>query len=165
MTPNVYPKPKEHLGPEQNIFSGGFLAPCPLLHLPLEMGLPALCLSPSLRLGHQQTWGTQNIFQCKHLTTIKLYLPISCTIFIFFSIFIHYKPHDIMLNFSLEAVTCLLKTTKKGKVLPFYIYWYFTIIGALHPFFYIWVSIWCHFSSFEKLPLTSCEMQVCSSLV
>lgn len=143
---------------------GASWSPCPLLHLPPEMGLPALCLSASLRLGHQQAWGTQSISQCKHLTAMKLYLPISCTIFISY-IFIHYKPHDIMLNFSLEAVTCLLKTTKKEKVLPFYIYWHFTIINALHPFFYIRVPTWCHFPSFEKLPLTSCEMQVCSSLV
>ena len=98
---------------------GASWPPCPLLHLPPEMGLPALCLSPSLRLGHQQAWGTQSISQCKHLTTIKLYLPISCTIFIFSPHFHTLQTPSYNAKLFPWSSHLSFKNNKKGKSITF----------------------------------------------
>lgn len=117
-----YPKPQDHLGPEHTTCYRGFLAPCPLLPLPPQLGLPALCWSPSLRLCAcvLANLGYPKYFQCKHSTTIKLHLPIlSLVLLSFFPMFVHYKPYATMLYFFLKAVICLLKTTKEGKNIVF----------------------------------------------
>lgn len=165
-----YPKPQDHLGPEHTTCYRGFLAPCPLLPLPPQLGLPALCWSPSLRLCAcvLANLGYPKYFQCKHSTTIKLHLPIlSLVLLSFFPMFVHYKPYATMLYFFLKAVIYLsFKDHKRRKKYCFFI---FTDISPLSVHFILSVvyeflsgKIFLHL---ENLPSAFCENQACSSSV